>query len=188
MNKKTLTFLALIVLSILILMIVYAYSVLNSVPQSSPKTNLNQNQPQTTKDTKDSQISAEIQKLKDGFQNQTLTIDPTTSENCNEEEKAELQQHQEEVKKGLVKIAEGKVLKKEDSYLELTFHQGSYTWISKVLITPTTSIKLNNSTAQTLTDASYSDIQVGDTLLIRTDGTNNILNSEFTASKVVVNR
>jgi hypothetical protein len=168
-------------------MIVYAYSVLNSVPQNSPEINLNQNQSQI-KDTKDSQISAEIQKLKDGFQNQTLAINPDVSENCNEEEKAEMEQHQEEVKKGLIKIAEGKVLKKENSYLELTFNQGSYTWISKVLITPTTSIKLNNSTAQTLTDTSYSNIQVGDTLLIRTDGTNNILNSEFTASKVVVNR
>lgn len=184
-NKKILISLTLV--SLLILTMVYVYSILNSTPQTLPETNLNQKQSQT-KNTEDSQIPAGIQKIKDGFQNQTLEINSNIPENCDEEEKVEIEEYQQDLKKGLIKIAEGKVLKKGNSYLELNFNQGSYIWKSKVLITPATSIKVNNSTNQTLTDASISEIQIGDSLLIRTDGTNNILNSEFVASKIVVNR
>lgn len=180
MKKQPLIILGIFLIVVILILIVYAYQ---SIKISEPEL---QTSIQPGVEKEDSK--KEIQKLKDGFANETLEINEISEEGCSEEEVTIKKEHEEDVKAGIAKIAEGKVLEKGNNYLKVKLSQGSLNWNSNVKVNQETIIKIANFEKESVANASISDIQINDKVTIKSNGENNILNSEFTASRIIVER
>jgi hypothetical protein len=190
MKKQPLIILGVILVLVILALTFYAYQktqITTPIPQT-PLTQSVKEQEDSSKSLEDKKMKEELEKLKQGFANDTLEEVEGIEENCTEEELVERKEYDEEIKKGLVKLAGGQVLEKGNSYLKVDFSQSSLKWTSTVKIDQNTSIEVANFESQSLTQASISDIQVGDDLTVRTTGENNILNSEFVASKIIIKK
>jgi hypothetical protein len=80
-------------------------------------------------------------------------------------------------------MADGYVLEVTNSYLKVKFNSASYTWISKVNITPETSLTQINPGSEN-TPISLAEITVNSKVTVRTNG-ESITNEEITAEKVI---
>lgn len=190
-NKTTLIFIAVSLFLILFLMIVYVFlwherNFLNknSVFNNNPNEKIVQKE--YLNEEKEGNKTREITKIKNIFENDTLTKNISVLDNCDTSKKEEINRHEKEIKDGKIKTGEGIVSGKGSDYVEVNFRQDSLKWTSKVSVNLSTSIQIGDIDENFLRKGSMEDIEIGDTLIVRSDSASNILNSEFPASMIFV--
>jgi hypothetical protein len=182
-NKKTLLLIALILSLTLMFMIWYAFRTLET-KETQPI--LKNDLKPTTTNTITNKEDSNLEKIKtqmEKLNNSSLEAkQPSLEEGLQESDQAK-QYEQEFIEKGEARMADGYVLEVTNSYLKVKFNSASYTWISKVNITPETSLTQINPGSEN-TPISLAEITVNSKVTVRTNG-ESITNEEITAEKVI---
>lgn len=161
-------------------MVWYAFEVLKT--EETQPTLKNDLKPTTTTNNEDpnlERIKTQMEKLN----NSSLeTKQPSSEENLQESDQAK-QYEQEFIEKGEAEMAGGYVTEISNSFIKVKFNSASYTWISKVNITPETSLTQINPGSEN-TPISLAEITVNSKVTVRANG-ESITNEEITAEKVI---
>ena len=172
-NKRILILLGVTLIAVIILLVVYAYSLSkNSYTQPSPVSSAPRQLASAPKPINDSkEIKTEIATLDKKLE----------ASDCSEEDATA---YKEKIKAGAIKTAQGTIIEVKSSSLKIDFTLGSNSWVSEVIVDKDTTIQIpastNNSDSKIL---AFSNLKAGDTVLVNFLGdiTNN---TSFTAFSV----